>query len=292
MTDNICMMAISVGKKSEESQSKRYLGVGRFTVLEVNPSKAKLEEILGVSVEKEPEYTSVDKELNVPTTRIDFLCKEADNDFKTRLVFFVTRTAATNKDGTKAQVINKYGESAWVPIENAKNGTMPENQKWFNTNGMRPAFRGEPELIAFLKALLNVENKSFKKSDGTVVTNDDSVSMIYLENWDNIFKGDVSEISDILKQFPDYAVKVVLGVKEVDGKSFQDFFRGAFMKNGTRNYERIAKQIMEAKAAGMYPNTTFDTEKCHEYQVAPSTFTEQPPKTQEEFVKSLFGKNA
>ena len=67
-------MALAKGKEStEELEIKRYVGVAPVYVLAVNPNKAKLEELYGRKLDKEPEY--VTEKDGVKSARIDFIVK-------------------------------------------------------------------------------------------------------------------------------------------------------------------------------------------------------------------------
>lgn len=265
-------MAISVGKKSEEFEVKRYIGVGKFNILSVNPCKEEIEKLYNTTLEKEPEYVGIKKDTNTPQIRIDFIAKEETLNFITRFSFFINKEEMYNKDKTKVQMINNYGETTWLTVEDAEKGVIPDNQKWFRTEGIRPAYQGEEALIGFLKAFLNIQPKSYKKADGTEVINSDEDSTIYIENWDNYFKGNVKELKDIISSIPDYKVKALLGVKKVDGKEYQDVFSKMFLKNSIRNYDRLNKELIESKNAGSYPNTEFDVMPIEEYTVTPTKF--------------------
>ena len=59
MKTNYMFMAFAKGKESVEAAPvKRYIGVAPVTVLAVNPTKAELEKIYGITLDNTPEYLS------------------------------------------------------------------------------------------------------------------------------------------------------------------------------------------------------------------------------------------
>ena len=132
---NFCFMAF--GKVSESTEGsgeiKRYIGVGSSYILGVNPSKDELEKIYERSIEKDPEYTGMQESngSQVPYVRLDFITSvdsEVCNgiEMKSKLVFFLRKEARYNRDKSKVQVIDKYGRTCWVGVEDAKNHVIPQ----------------------------------------------------------------------------------------------------------------------------------------------------------------------
>ena len=203
---NFVFMAFANGKESTEGASiKRYIGVAPVYVLAVNPTKAELEQIYDTTLENDPEYISeieVGQEGNrhkVPQVRIDFIVQTDSNrcngiDMKTKISFFLSREARFNRDNTKIQVINKYGETTWIPKENLATKTIPETLSWFEPADFRPAYIGEEDLTGFIKAYLNIPNKSYKDKSGRIIDiKDKTEAEARLDNIEAYFKGDFSE---------------------------------------------------------------------------------------------------
>lgn len=187
-------MAIKANASSQGGEFKKYVGVGSFRVLGVNPTKAELEKFYGREVQNEPEYIKdkVDEQDgNKPykQMRISFLI-QADKEYedgkeikenkalkeplKTTINFFIDSRYFYNRDKTKVQVIDKYGRTAWVTIEQCRNKQIP-----VYSNGparldvdYRPAFRGENELTQFILNYLNVTPiENYNTNTGQWVTN-------------------------------------------------------------------------------------------------------------------------
>lgn len=283
---NKLFMAFATGKESTEGVAvKRYIGVAPVYVLAVNPNKAELEKLYDTELENAPEYigeAEIGQEGNkykVPQVRLDFIVQadpEKCNgiDMKTKVSFFIKKEVRYNRDETKVQVINKYGETTWLPIENAKNGTVPENLSWFEAADFRPAFIGEEELTAFIKAYLNIPNKSYRKKDGTVVElKDKSEAEARLDKIADYFKGDFSELRNVIALQPKNKVKCMFGVRTTDeNKQYQSVYTQKFLKNNVTDYSKLDEELQERKANGAYPDTEFSICDLKEYSVEATEF--------------------
>lgn len=266
----VVFMAIAGGRTVTEGAGgfAKYKGLGAFTVLAVNPNKASLEKIYGADLEKEPEYlgkTDDGKE----KIRISFLLNSVPEnnggaEFTVPLNYFLENKPRYNAAGDKVQVINKYGETTWVTLENAKAGTVPANMSWYELP-YRPAFVGEEDLVKFIKAFLNIPNKSFRKADGTVVElpnkADAECRFDTIKNW---FGGNVKELEDAVKYQPDNKVKLAIGVKTTDdNREYQAIYSQMPLKYGVNDYSKLDAAIKDRQANGAYPNTVFSVEPLH-----------------------------
>lgn len=282
-------MAFATGKESTEGVAvKRYIGVAPVFVLAVNPNKVELEKLYDTELEKAPEYVGeaeIGQEGNkkkVPQVRLDFIVQtDVDKcsgiEMKTKISFFIKKEWRYNRDETKVQVINKYGETTWLPIENAKNGTVPETLSWFEPADFRPAYIGEEELTAFIKAYLNIPNKSFRKKDGSVVElKDKSEAEARLDKIADYFKGDFSELRGVIALQPKNKVKCMFGVRTTDdNKQYQAVYTQKFLKNNITDYSKLDEELQERKANGAYPDTEFNICDLKEYSVEATEFSAQ-----------------
>lgn len=279
-------MAFASGKESTESSViKRYIGVAPVFVLGVNPSKQELEQLYGTEIEKAPEYVGeIEVEqggsiVKIPQVRLDFIIKtdpEKCNgiEFRSKISLFLRKSPRYTKDGSKIQVINKYGVTTWLPLENLKNKTIPTELSWFDPLGMRAAYAGEEELVEFLKAYLNIPNKSYRKKNGEVVTiANPTEAEAQLDSIENYFKNDFSELKGLCKLLPNNKLKVLFGVKSSDGKMYQDVYTRLFLKNGVSEYTRLEEHLANTKSNGAYPNTEFKVCDIKEYEVESTDFT-------------------
>lgn len=288
MKTNKLFMAFAKGNESVEAAPiSRYIGVAPVFVLAVNPTKEELEKLYDTELEKAPEYiseTEVGPEGNkykVPQVRLDFIVRtDAEKcngiDMKTKVSFFITKEVRYNRDRTKVQVINKYGETTWLPIENAKAGTVPENLSWFEPAEFRPAYIGEEELTNFIKKYLVIPNKSYRKPNGEVVElKDKTEAEARLDKIEDYFKGNFSELKAIINLQPNNKVKCMFGVRTTDdNKQYQAVFTQEFATNRTTDYSKIDKVLQERKSAGAYQSTEFSICELKEYKVESTSFSE------------------
>lgn len=289
-------MAFASGQKSGEAlEIKRYTGVGSFYVLAVNPSKEELEKFYERELDNAPQYvgeTEVGPEGNkvkVPQVRIDFIIKADPERYKesdgkplnliTKQSFFLRKCFKYNKDGDKTQVIDKYGNTAWVTLEELKNHSIPvyNNGPANISSEYRQAIDGEDLLIQFLIAYLNMPSclDYHKDTNSFSLKSEDKLKECeaILEHIDDYFKGNIKELRDIISYQPDNKVKILLGVRTTsDGKQFQTTFGRMFLKNAVSNYSKLDKEVQSTKNSGGLSDTEFEVAELHEYVVASTQF--------------------
>lgn len=283
-------MAFSQGQVSTEGASiKRYIGVASVNVLSVNPNKEELEKLYNRTLDNAPEYLGeVDvNDTKVPQIRIDFIVRadptkylDANNkpvDFTNKVSLFLRKAYRYNRDNTKVQVIDKYGRTAWVTIEQAKNHEVPvySNGPANIDKAYRPAYVGEEDLINFLIAYLNIPAPQ-RYIDGKWVMNDASKlpdSEASLEHIEDYFKGDVSELKTIIGYQPNNKLKVLFGVRTADdGRQYQTCYTRMFLKNSVSNYNKLAKEIEQTKNAGALSTSEFQFCEFKEYVIEATDF--------------------
>lgn len=296
-------MAFGKGQVSTEGTSiKKFIGVASVFVAAVNPTKDELEKLYGRELENAPEYVSEtevgseDNKRKVPQVRLDFIVKadpekykDADGnpiDFVSKVSLYLAKEYRYNKDQTKVQVIDKYGNTAWVNVEDAKNHVIPvySNGPANIDKGYRPAYIGEEELIKFLIAYLNIPSPlKYVKEQGKFEWQDAnklSDSEASLEHIDDYFKGDFSELSTILSYQPNNKVKVLFGVRTTDdNKQYQVTYNKMFLKNGTTDYSRLDADVKATQEAGALVSSEFDCTDLHEYVVESTDFSQSNEST-------------
>lgn len=268
-------MAIAQGKTISDSiESIKYIGIAPILVRGVNPNREELHKFFGREFENEPEYlstTEIEVEGNkkkVNQIRLDFLIEVENPSIKHRMSFFLTEELRYNKDRTKIQMINKYGECAWLPIENAKNKTVPENMNWFDSFDIRPTYIGEEDLISFIKAYLNIPNKSYtNRTTGEVVMLENlSEAEARLDEIKLYFKGDIKELKKVITFQPNNKVKALFGVRQTDKGIFQTIYTKLFVKNFNSNYATLENSVNNTQSMGGYNNTIFEICELKEYK--------------------------
>lgn len=289
MNKTVKLFAIAKGSASTEGREiKRYIGVGSVYVKAVNPTKSQLSELFGREQENDPQYLT-EIEVNgvkVPAVRLEFIIKtdaEKCNGIDTtqRLAFVLRNQERFNNDGTKLQVIDEYGRTAWVTREQFTSHAIPQysNGPANITSNYRPCFVGEEALTKFIKAYLNIPNVE-KWKDGKVVGLIDTPSdaEVRLDNIAEYFKGNFSELQEILSYQPNNKVKVMFGVKTTDdNKQYQAFYTDMVLKNGVKDYSNLEKDYKDRKNAGAYSTTEFDVCELKEHSNTPSEISATEP---------------
>ena len=273
-------MAFSKGTESKEGNAvKRYMGVAPVFVLAVNPNKTELEKLYNTQLENDPEYlgeTEVGEEKRkVANVRLDFIVKtDAEKcngiEFITKIPFFIRKEYRMNRDGSKVQVIDKYGRTAWVTKEQCQAHEIPvySNGPANLDKDYRPCFVGEEDLTNFIKAYLNIPNVMKYVNSTWVMVDKPEDCEARLENIAEYFKGNFKELRDVISLQPNNKVKALFGVRTTDdNKQYQDVYKQMFLKNNVNDYSKLDKDLQERQAAGAYKNTEFVVGDLQEYNV-------------------------
>lgn len=267
-------MAFANGKESVEGiEFKKYIGIGTVKILTVNPTKAELEKIYKTTLDKEPEYLS--EKDGVKSIRLDFILQtvpEKNNgiEYTGKYSLFVKNAPRKNTDGTKIQVIDAYGETAWVTKEELEGKLIPEKSARLSSN-YRPCFTGEEAVVKLLKAHLCIpDSTTYNKETGTwTKISNIKEAEASLENVKEYFSGNIKELKNAIQSMPNNLLKVVFGIKTTDeNKQYQAFFTDSPMKLATTKYDFINKRIKESQDAGGYANTEFSIKPLQEYVVS------------------------
>ena len=282
---NKLFMAVAKGRSTDTAEYKRYIGVAPVFINAVNPTKKELEGFYNTTIDNEPKYLG-EVEVNdkkIPNVRIDFIVTTDETvvgtALRTKISFFIRNEYRYNRDRTKVQVIDKYGRTAWVTIEQAKNHEIP-----VYANGLanidkdyRPLYYGEEQLTEFIRAYLGIPSVMKYVDNTWVMRNDPEISEIRLDKIANYFKNDVSELKEIIAYQPNNKVKVLFGVRTTDdNKMYQTVFTDMFLSNPNKDYTKLAKKVQERKDAGAYSTTDFEVCDLKEYVVKPTEITETP----------------
>ena len=282
---NKLFMAVAKGRSTDTAEYKRYIGVAPVFINAVNPTKKELEGFYNTTIDNEPKYLG-EVEVNdkkIPNVRIDFIVTTDETvvgtALRTKISFFIRNEYRYNRDRTKVQVIDKYGRTAWVTIEQAKNHEIPtySNGPANLDKDYRPLYYGEEQLTEFIRAYLGIL-PVMKYVDNTWVMREHPEEYeIRLDKIANYFKNDFSELKEIITYQPNNKVKVLFGVRTTDdNKMYQTVFTDMFLKNSNSDYTKLAKAVQERKDAGAYSTTDFEVCDLKEYVVKPTEITETP----------------
>ena len=289
-------MAISRGNASKEAQEfKRFIGVCPVFVKAVNPNKAEHEKLFNTTLEEAPVYVQ-DKEDNdgnsYKNVRISVVLQPDVEKigFDMPLVtmpLFITNQKQYGANSGKYQVVDKYGRFAWATeaeISAKEIPTYSNGKKADISNDYRIAYVGEEDLTNFIRAFLCIpsitkwDNNEKCMVPNTDVKPEECECRLDIETFEKFFKGDFSEIKDILGFQPTNKVKVCLGVRtDANGKLFQSVYTKKFISNAATNYSSLDKALQADIAYATTHNKALSTEysakAVHEYSVTPTTFT-------------------
>lgn len=290
MNKGYLFMAVAKGKESTEGDFKRYIGVAPCYIKGINPNKAQLEEIYERPQEKEPEYvgevevTEGNNKVKYANVRLSFLALPDPEKVHIELkpistTLFLQNRYRYNRDQTKVQVIDKYGRTAWVTIEQAKNHEIPmySNGPANLDKDYRPAYVGEEELTNFLIAYLNIPsvmryNNTEKKWYMVEHPEDSECRLDHIADY---FKGNFSELREALALQPANKVKILFGIRtDNEGRQYQTAFTQMFLKNSVSDYSKLDAAVQERKNVGAYSTTEFEATDFHEYSVKSTTLTD------------------
>lgn len=282
---------LAIGKTQESKETsegfKKYTGVASSYVLAVNPTKKELDTIRGFESQSEPEY--IKETDNGKEAHINFLVKvdsEQNNgiELMTQLMFTLRLSPAYNKDQTKVQVIDNYGNTTWADVEDAKAG-----KKLLSAGGnplkigekYRMACVGEADLVGFLKKFLCVQD-AFNYVNGVWTLKDNPLDYEFrLEHIKDYFKGDFSELRGALDLQPNNKVKLLYGVRTTDdGKQYQTVASrdDLILPNsaGSSAIVKLQSRLAEMKSNGAFPSTEYRVQELQEYTVEPTNLSSAP----------------
>ena len=290
-------MAISKGNASKEAQEfKRYIGVCPVSVKAVNPNKAEHEKLFNTTLEEAPVYVQ-DKEDNngnsYKNVRISLVLQPDVEKigFDMPLVtmpLFITNQKQHGANSGKYQVVDKYGRFAWATEEEISAKEIPaysNGKKADISNDYRIAYVGEEDLTNFIRVFLWIPSITKWDNDekcmvpNTDVKPEECECRLDVESIEKLFKGDFSEIKEILGFQPNNKIKVCLGVRTDmnSGKLFQSVYTKKFMSNASTNYNSLDKalqaDIAYASEHSKTLNTEYSAKAVHEYSVTPTTFS-------------------
>ena len=289
-------MAISKGNASKEAQEfKRFIGVCPVFVKAVNPNKAEHEKLFNTTLEEAPVYVQ-DKEdsdgNSYKNVRISVVLQPDTEKigFDMPLItmpLFITNQKQYGANSGKYQVVDKYGRFAWATeaeISAKEIPTYSNGKKADISNDYRIAYVGEEDLTNFIRVFLCIpsitkwDNNEKCMIPNTDVKPEECECRLDIETFEKFFKGDFSDIKDILGFQPTNKIKVCLGVRtDANGKLFQSVYTKKFISNAATNYSSLDKalqaDIAYATTHNKALNTEYSAKAVHEYSVTPTTFT-------------------
>lgn len=304
-------MAFAAGSESKEIESERLIGIAAAKVLAVNPTRKEKNAILEQDfTDEEIKYVGEatvknkdNQDINVPQIRIDILMKTdpeiaCNNGLEKTFTasFFISKAANYSfKDPANPtmQVIDNYGRTAWVTLEQYKNHVVPEyiikkegpnKGKTMKANicpDYRAAYIGEEDLVKFIIALINIPRPDVWDSERKVWNmktdpKELAQSEAALDNIKAYFEGNVSEVKKIVGFQPNNKLKLLLGVRTANnGAQYQAVYTQMPLKLSVTNYKVWEDALKEDKKAGRHPNVEYRVANLAIFKAQATNYAEQ-----------------
>lgn len=268
-------MALSAGKQT--GSFKMYTGITPIGCKYVNPTKDQLTQILGRDWTKDMAYTKTDdKGIQQVNLMFPMEIHNTVNGEEVNLVVLQTialwNTPRLNNDGNKFQVVDKWGNFSWITEEQFNNHITPISSTgkklMIDAATWRKAYRGEENLMKFLKPRLNIPSAFEYKNNEWVLKADTTGCECRLDNIAQYFTGNVSEIQDGLNMMPENQVKGFLYVDEYEGKQRQAIAR-EYINLASNKYNDLEKEI---ENINNNKGTNFTLCELQEYKVESTSF--------------------
>jgi hypothetical protein len=217
------------------------LKIGAFAgqPVAICPDKEELEELLGKTLENEPEYIGEDKDGNDKVT-IAIWVKDVETEELRSIRFTIKNKIVESEEKGTKQFINSKGFSSWATDEKSLPAYM------FKDAEVHEGHVGETDLLGFLTASVYVENIEL--------------------DWRKLMKGNFKELREILPIAKPVVIMAGVSTYEKDGEPverqsyytskflpyswFKDIKSGKFTAAYISKLQKKAKENKEARKAG------------------------------------------
>ena len=273
-------MALSAGKQTTEGGSfKMYVGLTPIGCKYVCPTKEQLSQIFGREWTKDTNYIKTSED-GIPQVNLMFPLTVENKVNGEDVKFTVLQTISIwnaprlKSDGSKFQVVDKWGNFAWVTEEEFNNNTTPLSSSGkklkIDASNWRKAYRGEENLMKFLKPRLNISDAFEYKNNEWSLKSDTSNSECRLDEIAKYFLGDFSEIQNALNVMPENKVKGYVYIDEYEGKQRQAIAR-EYVNLASNKYNDLEKEI---QSINDNKGTNFTLCELKEYVVESTQFSQ------------------
>jgi hypothetical protein len=214
------MFIVRSGEEQVVGSGKILLtGISKVTLKAVGSDLATLIGELGYENSKEGKPAADMSADGNRRVRIDFWLQNEKNGVW-KESFFVEEVDRTNNAKTKSEFVNAVGQFAFGDEEG-----NPPSYSWYNETGVRKSYRGEVELVEFIRTLANLKTGK----DGDVIS----------INWTKLFTEDLSDMKKLQKdlEVTGNALQALLTVRTVVGDNGQNYYQSMYRKVYGRAYE-------------------------------------------------------
>ena len=271
-------MALSAGKQTTEGNNfKMYVGLTPIGCKLVCPTKEQLSQLIGREWTKDMNYLKTNeqgvKQINItfPMT-VDTKVNGEEVHLMILQNISLWNAPRYKQDGSKFQVVDKWGNFAWATEEEFNNHIVPTSASGkklkIDASTWRRAYRGEENLMKFLKPRLNITDAFEYKNDEWVLKADTTGCECRLDEVAKYFDGNVSEIQNALNCMPENKVKGFVYVDEYEDKHRQAIAR-EYVNLASNKYGDLEKEIENINSN---KGTTFALCEFQEYKVESTQF--------------------
>jgi len=222
------------------TEFKLYTGLVNMKVVAINPVTAEQIEELGYKKPaNNPEYVSVNEE-GISKVRLDFYLENKTNKIRTKMALWLENKDRVAQSG-KFEYINNQAQSCFADT--------PDAYTWFDGSTARKAKVGETVLHDFVKVWANVSTKADASGN---------LPECKLEGISQLFVGDFSELQSLVRDLSDYEIKVLLGVRQVEGTDdngmpkvshYQDVYTKMFARSYQKSNNPWLKKLSDEYGA-------------------------------------------
>lgn len=251
----------STNDSNDIVKRKYYTGLGNFKIIAINPDKKQRDEIYGRVFDDEPKYVSEDQNGNKRAHVVIYCkCQNEGIDLIIPKTFLITDKDNVSKTN-KVEYIDKFADNKWseTPI---------------SADEARIAKPGEVRMMQFLKTWLVIPGRNEYKNGQWVERKNLNEAVFMLENVDNLFKGDFSEIKELLALRPDNIFTGLATVRTTDKGMFQDLY-DVIAAGPDNNGNQIIKSVNKQIDSGYFNGIETDFLIIHEYSNKPTDLSVQ-----------------
>lgn len=270
-------MAWGGGKDNSQDSSTSfdvYEGIDPVTIMAVNPTAAEMEKIFGNKPKEEPVY--IGESNGVGYVRITFVLNNPTFEKPIMVPFFLRNEGKISQAG-KRKVMDIYGRTAWVTPEELSSHAIPLDKNGNPcriSNNYTPCYNGQEELVNFLRAYSGIPKvEKFENNQYVGLIDNPEDAEVTLLKINDYFKGDVSELKEIIGYNPNNRVRVCLYKRENGGRYYQAIFVDRFENPNVKSDEWFVKEIAKQQEGGKYQGIEFWTGAFKKFEVKPTDFS-------------------
>lgn len=259
----------NAGANYASTPTSKWIGYGKFNVIAVNPDQTEFERLTGKTASNWKGYLSAGQDGTV-SLRVAFLLKDVTINSEVpvqQLTFWLRRKTRKNKDQTKTQVIDQYGNTAWVTEDEFKRQAVPTYSNGSPASIIppyRPCCDGEDKIVEFLRALWRAKPTFHWDRDAKRMArvNDDLKDYVFqLDKIKDYWNGDFTELTQSIsdEKVKDNDINAMLYLRKGEFNGNEILRQDVFWKvmPGYAEFDRIQREFEREQQAGMHSSDRY-----------------------------------